>query len=64
MKTTIHFHSSDDRFCGSAKIGRRFTLDENEVTCLDCKSNDRLILTEQGAELLKSLGYPTMLSGK
>jgi hypothetical protein len=32
----VHFHSSDDRFCG-ANYPRRFTLDLNEVTCEQCK---------------------------
>jgi hypothetical protein len=50
-RQTIHFHSGDGRFCGSTKQMRRFTMDENEVTCRACKGkgDDRLTLTAQGS---------------
>lgn len=46
--TTIHFHSSDPRFCASTEQNRRFTLEPNEVTCERCKGADTFELTEQG----------------
>lgn len=53
----VHFHSGDDRFCGSQQQMRQFSFDENEVTCRDCKNNDMLWLTPQGEETLRQLGY-------
>lgn len=56
MAALIHFHSSDDRFCGSTKQGRRFTLDPNAVTCRKCAAQDTFVLSEQGWETLRSFG--------
>lgn len=39
-KAPIHFHSSDERFCGSKRLGRRFTLSAHEVTCPVCRAKD------------------------
>ena len=36
----IHFHSGDARFCGSKRIGRRFSPADHEVTCPICRFND------------------------
>jgi hypothetical protein len=55
-RETIHFGSFDDRFCGF-KGTRRFTTDENEVNCKRCKENDRVVITEQGKQTLRDLGY-------
>lgn len=54
---TVHFHSSDSRFCGSKKRGRQFTFDVNEVTCEKCADQIGLVLTEQGRQALRDLGY-------
>lgn len=55
--TMIHFHGSDDRFCGSTHPIRRFTLDPNEVTCQACKDRDTFILSASGTASLRELGY-------
>jgi hypothetical protein len=51
----VHFHSSDDRFCGSTQPGRQFSLDQDAVTCPGCKGQDTLVLTPQGAAYVASL---------
>jgi hypothetical protein len=53
----VHFHSSDDRFCGSKQVARRFSLDENEVSCPHCKAKDGFVLSQEGREYLRSIGY-------
>jgi hypothetical protein len=53
----IHFHSSDDRFCGAVETQRRFTLDPNKVTCGDCKGRDTLTLSEDAKQYLGDRGY-------
>lgn len=53
-----HFHSSDERFCGSTAPARRFSLDPNEVSCGDCKNRDRFEISESGAAFLASLATP------
>lgn len=50
-----HFHSSDDRFCGSRAIARRFTLDPNYVTCLRCKARDCFVISEAGEAYLATV---------
>lgn len=57
MPKEIHFHSSDTRFCGSDEIGRRFTMDENEVTCQLCRDRDAFVISASGMGLLRKLGY-------
>lgn len=54
---TIHFHSSDERFCKSNETRRRFTFEPCDVTCADCKANDRFELSESGKQALRDLGY-------
>lgn len=54
-KQIIHFHHSDDRFCGSQEQPRRFTLDPNEVTCPDCQAKDTFVLSPAGEAYVKSL---------
>lgn len=39
-RAPIHFHSSDVRFCGTKRQGRRFTLSAHEVTCPVCRAKD------------------------
>lgn len=39
-KAPIHFHSSDERFCGSRVQGRAFSAFANDVTCPICRAND------------------------
>ena len=51
----VHFHSSDDRFCGSRSQPREFSLDPNEVTCRACQDGDRLTLSPQGLEYVRSI---------
>lgn len=36
----IHFHSSDERFCGSRIKGRQFTFNTESVTCPVCRAKD------------------------
>jgi hypothetical protein len=55
-KALIHFHSADDRFCGSTQQCRRFSLDPNDVTCPACQGKDTLTLSTEGAAFLASLG--------
>lgn len=55
MKQVIHFHSGDDRFCGSTEQPRRFTLDPNEVTCRACMARDTFVLSPQGESYVASL---------
>lgn len=55
---TVHFHSSDDRFCGTDEMGRRFTLEPNDVTCELCMENDRLEITAQGLVTLARTDQP------
>jgi len=57
--SAVHFHSGDDRFCGSRQIGREFTADENAVSCSACRGNDRLSITPYGLKMLRDLGYMT-----
>jgi hypothetical protein len=52
---TVHFHSSDERFCGSTLPYRQFTLDPNDVTCAQCAAGDTFVLTEQGAAYVATL---------
>lgn len=55
---TTHFGKFDERGCKNLTGDtRQITTDPNEVTCPECRTNDRLILTPQGAETLRSLGY-------
>lgn len=35
-RDVIHFHSCDYRFCGSRKVLRRFSFEDDEVTCPHC----------------------------
>lgn len=49
IEPAIHFHSSDDRFCGSSAHGRGFTLDALEVTCRDCQGRDTFVLSDEAA---------------
>lgn len=44
----VHFGSFDARFCGSTAKQRKFTTDENEVTCQACKDRDTLQLAPTG----------------
>ena len=53
---TIHFHSSDGRFCGAIDRPRQFSTDDNKITCQQCLARDTVDLTEQGREYLKSVG--------
>lgn len=53
----VHFHQSDERFCGSTKSARLISFDENQVTCGKCKAKDCLTITAQGLETLRSFGY-------
>jgi hypothetical protein len=53
--TTIHFHNSDDRFCGSRSQSRQFSFEANKVTCQRCMSNDTLTLTEQAKSYVATL---------
>lgn len=55
--TTIHFHSSDDRFCGSKEVARQFTLEPNDVTCGACQAKDTFTLSPSGRACLAGLGY-------
>ena len=55
MMETVHFHRSDDRFCGSSQKRRRFSFDENEINCQACKAKDCLQLTAQGVEYVAKL---------
>ncbi len=55
MSKLIHFWSQDERFCGSKQPGRRFTFDDNEVTCQACRDRDTLTLTEQGRATVAAL---------
>lgn len=50
----VHFHSSDERFCG-ARGTRRFTLDPNAVTCGRCMARDRFVLSHEATEYVRSL---------
>lgn len=43
----IHFHHSDDRFCGLTKQFREFAIDANEVTCPTCKAQDTFVLSAE-----------------
>lgn len=51
-KKPIHFHSSDDRFCGSTTQLRCFTFDPNEVTCRSCQGKDTFVLSPSGLALI------------
>lgn len=48
----IHFHSSDERFCGCEEKPRRFSPFDEDVDCPDCLENDTLELTEQGKQMV------------
>lgn len=50
-----HFHRSDDRFCGSPKLCRRFTLNPDEVTCQACKDRDTFVLSPEGKTYLQGI---------
>lgn len=49
-KPSIHFHSSDDRFCGDQQSARRFSLDPNEVTCAACQRRDCFTLSKRATK--------------
>jgi len=55
---TVHFHSSDSRFCGSMRQGRAFTFEPNDVTCRSCQEQDAFELSKEAESLLASLGEP------
>lgn len=55
---TVHFHSSDSRFCGSMQQGRAFTFEPNDVTCRSCQEQDAFELSKEAESLLASLGEP------
>ena len=55
MSQTTHFWSQDERFCGSKELGRKFTFDDNEVTCQACRDRDTLTLTPQGYATVAAL---------
>lgn len=44
----IHFHNSDDRFCGSTQPGRQFAVDDCKVTCPKCRPLIMAMVTIQG----------------
>lgn len=51
----IHFHSSDDRFCGSTEQARRFSFDPHKVTCARCQDRDCFVLSTEAAEYVRSI---------
>jgi hypothetical protein len=51
----VHFHSSDERFCGTRQQLRQFTFDPNAVSCPRCQERDRFELSEQAAAYVTSL---------
>lgn len=53
--TDIHFHSADDRFCGTTAAPRRCTFDPNEVTCPQCMDRDCFEISPSGLALLAQL---------
>lgn len=55
MEELVHFHHSDDRFCGSTGKFRCFALDPNEVTCPRCMSRDTFVLSEGGQKFLDEI---------
>lgn len=48
----VHFHHSDDRFCGSRAKGREFTFDVDRVSCPKCEGKIGLFITEQGQQAI------------
>jgi hypothetical protein len=52
---TIHFHSSDSRFCGSKELARQFSFDPNDVTCCECANQDTFVLSPQGLAYVAEL---------
>lgn len=44
----VHFHRSDDRFCGSEQQCRRFALNDAEVTCPACRHRTVAMVSCQG----------------
>jgi hypothetical protein len=55
MEKTVHFHHSDERFCGSKKQFRRFSLDPNEITCRKCASKDTFVLSDEASRYVARL---------
>jgi hypothetical protein len=51
-RSTIHFHSGDPRACRKNGKPRRFSPNDNDVTCAACKANDTLTLSAQGIATL------------
>jgi Zn finger protein HypA/HybF involved in hydrogenase expression len=51
----IHFHSSDDRFCGCREVGRQFSMEVNEITCDSCKAKDTFVLSPEAARYVANL---------
>jgi Zn ribbon nucleic-acid-binding protein len=51
----IHFHSNDERFCGSTKQFRQFAFDPNEVTCPKCKAQDTFTLSAEAHVYVQEL---------
>jgi len=54
-KRAVHFHSSDDRFCGSREAAREFSFDPNIVSCKRCQSRDTFVLSPEAAAFVASL---------
>ena len=65
METTnpIHFHSGDDRFCGSTASAREFSLDPNEITCPSCGNKDTFILSDEAREFVAAIENAKPLRG-
>lgn len=55
----IHFGRFDERHCGINGT-HRFSTDENEVTCSNCKAKDGLVITDSGKQMLRDLGYEVL----
>ena len=58
MTKEIHFHRTDDRFCGSVDQMRQFSTDPNTVTCQHCKDRDGFGLSGQARDFLRE-SYPS-----
>lgn len=61
MAQTIHFHSSDDRFCGSTEQCRQFTVNDDDVTCPACRGINPLqkfgLVCAQGTLCVETILY-------